>query len=77
MHVQPHKVLWGHIFKADGDSVLQHLMHQLLHVHNDIYGHLEAAITHRHVQDILPAVQPSQSNDFPIVTVHFEQALLL
>ncbi|KAL0629915.1 Histone demethylase UTY, partial [Plecturocebus cupreus] len=77
VHVQPHEVLRGHILKADGDRVLQHLVHQLLHMHDHIDGYLEATITHRHIQDILAAVQASQSNDFPIVTVHFKQAFLL
>lgn len=77
MHVQPHEVLRGHVLEADGDGVLQHLMHQLLHVHDHIDGHLEAAVTHRHVQDVLATVQASQGDDLPIVTVHFEQAFLL
>lgn len=77
VHVQPHEVLGGRVLEADGDGVLQYLMHQLLHVHDYVDGHLKAAVAHRHVQHVLSAVQAPQGDDLPVVTVHFEQALLL
>lgn len=77
VHVETHEVLRGHVLEADGDRVLQHFLQQLLHVDHDVDGHLEAAIAHRDVQDVLAVIQPSEGNDLPVVAVDLEQTFLI
>lgn len=77
VHVKTHKILRGDVLKADGDGVLQHLLGQLLDVDCHVHGDLEPPIADRHIQDILPAVQPSEGNDLSVVVVDLEQTFLL